>query len=131
MIKIERNPIPPLSLAIEAKKKDGIYNKPDVIQQLREDSNDKCYICELGGLSDPEEYVGTIIDENEHVKVHNVVIEERAVMTAKLIQNCFEKRNTGIREAACQYRINRLADEMNFLYKTLERVQKKPEFTAL
>ncbi len=126
MIKIERNPIPPLSLAIEAKKKDGIYNKPDVIQQLREDSNDKCYICELGGLSDPEDMLEQSY-ENEHVKVHNVVIEERAVMTAKLIQNCFEKRNTGIREAACQYRINRLADEMNFLYKTLEKYRKNPE----
>lgn len=177
MIKIERNPIPPLSLAIEAKKKDGIYNKPDVIQQLKEDSNDKCYICELGGLSDPEvehlrphhgrkiqervfdwnnlfyvcphcnnlkketKYDDKIIDccvenpedmleqsyENEHVKVHNVVLEERAVMTAELIQNCFEKRNTGIREAACQYRINCLADEMNFLYKTLEKYRKNPE----
>ena len=54
MIKIDRNPIPPPSLAIEAQKTKGSYNKPDVIQQLKEDSNDKCYICELGGLSDPE-----------------------------------------------------------------------------
>ena len=54
MIKIERNPVPPPSLAVEAKKANGVYNKPDVVQQLKKDSNDKCYICELGGLSDPE-----------------------------------------------------------------------------
>lgn len=34
-------------------------------------------------------------------------------------QNCFEKRNTGIREAACQHRIERLAEAINILYKTL------------
>lgn len=54
MIKIERNPIPPSSLAVESQKPNGVYNMPDVIQRLKEDSNDKCYICELGGLSDPE-----------------------------------------------------------------------------
>lgn len=65
--------------------------------------------------------------ESKDVSVHNRVPEERAVMTAALIQDCFEKRNTGIREAACQYRINRLADEMNVLYKTLEKHKKDPE----
>lgn len=126
MIKIDRNPIPPPSLAIEAQKPKGSYNKPDVIQQLKEDSKDKCYICELGGLSDPETMIEQCY-ENGHVSVHNRVPEERAVMTAALIQDCFEKRNTGIREAACQYRINRLADEMNVLYKTLEKHKKDPE----
>ena len=38
MVKIDRNPIPPVSLAIEKQKAHGIYNKPDVIQQLKEDS---------------------------------------------------------------------------------------------
>lgn len=65
--------------------------------------------------------------EKGHVKVHNIVAEERAVMTAELIQECFEKRNTGIREAACQYRIDRLADEMNVLYKTLAKYKREPE----
>ncbi|MGM9927608.1 MAG: hypothetical protein ACI35P_06615 [Bacillus sp. (in: firmicutes)] len=177
MIKIERNPIPPPSLTVEAQKANGVYNKPDVIQRLKEDSNDKCYICELGGLSDPEvehlrphhgrkipervfdwnnlfyvcphcnnlkkeaKYDDKIIDccvedpedmleqcyENGHVRVHNIVSEERAVMTAELIQNCFEKCNTGIREAACQHRIDRLADEMNVLYKILEKHKREPE----
>ena len=177
MIKIERNPVPPPSLAVEAKKANGVYNKPDVIQQLKKDSNDKCYICELGGLSDPEvehlrphhgrkipervfdwnnlfyacphcnnlkkeaKYDDKIIDccmedpenmieqcyENGQVKVRNIVTDDKAIMTAELIQECFEKRNTGIREAACQYRIERLAEEMNILYKTLEKYKEEPE----
>ena len=54
MVKIDRNPIPPPSLAIEKQKVNGDYNKADVIQQLKEDSHGKCYLCELGSLSDPE-----------------------------------------------------------------------------
>lgn len=145
MIKIKRNPIPPSSLAIEEKKANGVYNKPDVIQQLKEDSHDKCYICELKGLSDPEvehlrphhgrkkaervfdwnnlfyacphcnnlkkeaKYDDKIIDccvddpeemleqcyESGHVSVHSIVDEECAVMTAELIQECFEKQTQG------------------------------------
>ena len=37
MIKIERNPIPPSSLAVEEQKAKGDYNKPDVIQRLKAD----------------------------------------------------------------------------------------------
>ena len=49
MVKIERNPVPPPSLAVEKQKATGVYNKSDVILRLKEDSHDKCYICELGG----------------------------------------------------------------------------------
>ena len=177
MVKIDRNPTAPLSLAVEKQKANGVYNKADVIQQLKEDSNDKCYICELKGLSDPEvehlkphhgrkiaervfdwnnlfyvcphcnnlkkeaKYDDKIIDccvddpekmleqsyEKGHVIVHNIVDEESAIMTAELIQDCFEKRNTGIREAACQYRIDRLAESMSILYKTLANHKEHPE----
>lgn len=177
MIKIKRSPVPPPSLAIEMQKKNGIYNKPDVIEKLKEDSYDKCYICELKGLSDPEvehlkphhgrtmpervfdwnnlfyvcshcnnikkeaKYDDKIIDccaddpeekleqcyEDGHVKVHNIVDEECAIMTAELIQECFEKRNTGIREIACQYRIKKLAESMNILYKTLDNYKRYPQ----
>ena len=77
-------------------------------------------------VEDPEDMIEQCY-ENGHVNVHNIVDEECAIMTAELIQDCFEKRNTGIREAACQHRINRLSDEMNVLYKTLERHKKDPE----
>lgn len=46
VIKIKKNPILPKSLAIEAQKTNGYYNEPDVIKQLKDDSNDKCYIQE-------------------------------------------------------------------------------------
>lgn len=35
--------------------------------------------------------------EKGHVNVLNIVDDESAVMTAELVQECFEKRNTGIR----------------------------------
>ena len=177
MVKIDRNPVPPPSLAIEKQKANGSYNKSDVVRQLKEDSHDKCYICELKGLSDPEvehlhphhgrqiaervfdwnnlfyvcphcnnlkredKYNEKIIDccvvdpeevleksyENGHVKVHSIENEENSIMTAELIQECFEKRNTGIREAACQYRIDYLAETMNVLYKALEKHKKYPK----
>lgn len=107
MIKIKRSPVPPPSLAVEKQKVNGIYNKPDVIKQLKEDSHDKCY--------------------DGHVDVHSIVETESAAMTAELIQECFEKRNTGIREAACQHRIDRLAEAMNVLYKTLENHKEHPD----
>lgn len=177
MVKIDRHSVPPSSLDVERQKAHGLYNMTDVIQQLRTDSHDKCYICELKGLSDPEvehlrphhdrkivervfdwnnlfyvcphcnnlkkeeKYDDKIIDccvddpeemleqcyEKGHVKIHNIINEECAIMTAELIQECFEKCNTGIREAACKYRIDRLAESMDVLYKTLEKYKKNPE----
>lgn len=177
MVKIERTPEPPESLEKEAKKAFGSYNQSDVIQQLKEDFADKCYICELKGLPDPEvehlrphnnrsltdrvfdwnnlfyacphcnnikkaeKYTDKILNCCEidpedfldhdfvkgHVRVHNRTQDENATMTADLITNCFEKRNTGIREAACQYRINELSKDMNILYKILLKYKKNPE----
>ena len=69
--------------------------------------------------------------EEGHVNVHNIVDEERAIMTADLIQECFEKRNTGIREAACQHRIECLANEMNVLYKILENIRKIQNYCVI
>lgn len=47
MVKIERSFPAPKSLAEEAKKASGRYDKQDVIQQLEKDFNNKCYICEM------------------------------------------------------------------------------------
>ena len=81
------------------------------LQNIKKESkyDDKIIDC---CKEDPEKMLEQCYEEG-HVNVYNTVNEERAIMTAELIQECFEKRNTGIREAACQYRINRLADEMN------------------
>lgn len=177
MVKIDRTPEPPASLAIEAAKANGSYRERDVIRQLKEDSNDKCYLCELQELSDPQvehlkphhnckikdrvfdwnnlfyacphcnnlkkdkKYDDKILDccamdpetvldhvfMNGHVEVHNKTEDEKVIMTADLIQNCFEKKNTGIREAACQHRVNKLSETMNVLYKTLKQYKDNPD----
>lgn len=54
MVKVERSFPAPSSLAEEAQKKNGSYEKEDVVEQLKEDFHNKCYICELKGLQDPQ-----------------------------------------------------------------------------
>lgn len=53
MVKIERSFPAPDSLAEEAKKVNGKYDKPDVIERLKKDFHNKCYICEMKELQDP------------------------------------------------------------------------------
>lgn len=54
MVKTQRTFPEPASLAQEKKKANGEYNKEDVVKQLREIFHDKCYICELKNLQDPQ-----------------------------------------------------------------------------
>lgn len=54
MVKVERTFPAPKSLAVEAEKANGSYSEPDVIEQLRKDFHNKCYICELKDLRDPQ-----------------------------------------------------------------------------
>lgn len=54
MIKIERSFPAPSSLAAEAAKNNGSYEKPDVVERLKADFHNKCYICELKELQDPQ-----------------------------------------------------------------------------
>lgn len=54
MVKIERTPAPPPSLAIEKEKASGSYSEPDVHQQLKQDFNNKCYLCEIDELQSVE-----------------------------------------------------------------------------
>lgn len=178
MVKIERTPTPPASLAVESQKENGSYGKPDVIAQLKEDFHGKCYICELDDLTDiqvehllphysrsirervfdwnnlfyscphcnsikkeskydgkilnccvedPEKYLNHCFSA-QAVSITPVdgIVDEKAVMTADLIQNCFEKRNTGIRVVGCDARFTRLADTMNKLYATLGNYKRDP-----
>ncbi len=53
MIKVERSFPAPASLAEEAKKSNGKYDRLDVIERLKKDFHNKCYICELKDLQDP------------------------------------------------------------------------------
>jgi len=177
MVKIERTLTPPASLAVEARKAHGSYSEMDVVMQLKKDFHDKCYICELKNLSDPEvehlkphynrkrkelvfdwknlfyscrhcnlikaapKYDDKILDccttdpelvldhlyQDGHVEIHSKSDSEEAKMTADLIQTCFELKNTGIREAACQYRINELAETMGIFFKVLKKYKENPE----
>ena len=54
MVKVERTFPAPASLEMESKKKNGSYEKKDVIEQLKTDFHNKCYICEMKKLQDPE-----------------------------------------------------------------------------
>lgn len=53
MVKIERSFPAPKSLAQEAGKANGKYDKSDVIERLKKDFHNKCYICEMKDLQDP------------------------------------------------------------------------------
>lgn len=53
MVKVKRSFPAPESLAEEEKKAAGRYDKPDVIERLKEDFHNKCYICEMKELQDP------------------------------------------------------------------------------
>lgn len=54
MVKVERSSPAPASLAVEKTKANGSYNEPDVVETLVRDFNNKCYICELDQLQDPQ-----------------------------------------------------------------------------
>lgn len=54
MIKVERSFPAPESLVIEAKKINGSYEKSDVVERLIKDFYNKCYICGMDKLQDPQ-----------------------------------------------------------------------------
>ncbi len=53
MVKVDRSFPAPESLAEEAKKVTGRYDRQDVIERLKKDFHNKCYICEMKELQDP------------------------------------------------------------------------------
>lgn len=63
MVKVERAPVAPLSLATErAKANSRNYRNADVVTQLAHDFHRKCYLCEIGPVQDPEV---------EHLRAHH------------------------------------------------------------
>lgn len=167
MVKIQRTLPAPASLAVEADKPSGSYREPDVIEQLRKDFHDKCYLCGIKKLQDPEvehllphkngkyperkfdwnnlflscghcnsiknqtKYDGGILDccaqDPEEVidfrfREGNVDVvakegaDEKAQLTVVLLQEVFNKKNTGMRVYKCETRLRELNKEMNVLY---------------
>lgn len=177
MVKVDRSFPAPKSLAIEAKKVSGSYSQPDVIDQLKKDFHNKCYICELKDLQDPEvehllphkngkyperkfdwnnlfwscghcnkvknqsQYDAGIIDcckqdpeefitftlkgDNVHIAAKNKNDPE-AVLTAALVQEVFNIKNTGMRIYKSEMRFLELNKEMNILYDNLQEMKRKP-----
>ena len=80
MVKIVRSFPAPVSLQEEAKKKGGSYEKNDVVEQLKKDFHNKCYICEMDKLQDPQvEHLlphknGKYLDRN-HILAVNILTE--------------------------------------------------------
>lgn len=177
MIKIERTSTAPASLAHEATLENGSYNREDVVTQLREDFHNKCYICEIQPVQDPEvehlfphkgrsikervfdwnnlffscghcngmknqsKYDNGIldcckVDPEKYIKFSYIdggveisKIESYPLvdLTVELLDEVYNKKNTGIRTSACQTRVDELSREMNILYKSLQRYQLNPQ----
>ena len=173
MIKIERSYPAPASLAIEKRKASGSYSMPDVVEALKRDFNNKCYICEMGDLQDPQiehrlphhngkdrdrkfdwdnlfwscvhcnnvksnkKYDEGIIDcckVNPEGLILLSVSGGKVTVTAKcnaeddeirntvmLLDEVFNKDNTGMRTVKTQERYNLLQKEMNRLYDNLSK----------
>ncbi|MCD8013564.1 MAG: hypothetical protein LUG99_10370 [Lachnospiraceae bacterium] len=178
MVKVERTFPAPASLAEEEKKANGSYREPDVIERLYRDFHNKCYICEIGNLQDPQvehllphqngryperkfdwnnlflscghcnsvknqrKYDVGIIDcckedpEEQiwfrlHEKETQVSAKDgenaQAVLTAQLVTEVFNQRNTGLRTRASAQRLHELTLEMDKFYAALEEVTEYPE----
>jgi len=175
MVKVERSfPAPP-SLVREARKKSGSYKCPDVIEQLEKDFHNKCYLCEISPVQDPEvehllpheggkyrdrmfdwenlfwscghcnsiknnaAYRNGILnccktDPEEHIRFElldgNVVITARNEtepligITVQLLDEVYNKKNTGMRTVASQVRMDELCLEMDTLFQMLDRYHK-------
>lgn len=74
---------------------------------------------------DPETVMNQVLQDG-HVLVKPLVDNESVNLTAELLTNCFELRNTGIRIRECDTRFKELQRTMNLLYKTLEQHRRKP-----
>lgn len=178
MVKVERSMPAPDSLNLEKMKVNGSYAKPDVVERLKQDFHNKCYICELDNLQDPQvehlrphfdgkyknlkfdwnnlfwscahcngvknqrKYDDHIIDcckvdpetkiyfrlhdGNTDVQAINPE-DEDATMTAELVTEVFNLKNSGMRVYKSDMRFSELNREMSKLYSALEELSVEPQ----
>lgn len=178
MVKVERSMPAPDSLNLEKMKVNGSYAKPDVVERLKQDFHNKCYICELDNLQDPQvehlrphfdgkykdlkfdwnnlfwscahcngvknqrKYDDHIIDcckvdpetkiyfrlhdGNTDVQAINPE-DEDATMTAELVTEVFNLKNSGMRVYKSDMRFGELNREMSKLYSALEELSVEPQ----
>lgn len=91
-------------------------------------------------IKNQSQYHGTILDccnvdpeavmqeelLNGHVSVTPTSASQEAIMTARLLTECFEKKNTGIRTLESTTRVKALTCTMNTLYKALSKYRESP-----
>ena len=79
---------------------------------------------------DPEEYLILSLEEDT-VTVHIFAsCNQKVFLTVELIYEVFNLKNTGIRLAACEARIENLQIEMGKLYSALDEYRKNPDSTS-
>lgn len=178
MVKVERSFPAPESLAIEAQKASGSYEKEDVVERLKKDFHNKCYICEIDKLQDPQvehllphkngkyperkfnwnnlfwscghcngvknqdKYDVGILDccitdpeEVIYFRLEDGKIQveakdkdnTQASLTAELIMEVFNKKNTAMRVYKSDLRYKELNQEMNKLYDAIAELQGNPD----
>lgn len=70
-------------------------------------------------VDDPEEFLEFYcVEDDIHVSSKGGDLE-KAILTAELLTDVFNKRNTGIREHQCRIRCKELKKEMQLLYNTI------------
>lgn len=75
---------------------------------------------------DPEQYIIFFLKENDvYVKEKNEK-DKQAVLTAQLVDEVFNLKNTGMRKIKSDIRIKELQIEMNILYKKLQEYKQNP-----
>lgn len=162
---------------IEAQKINGSYREADVIKWLSEDFHEKCYICEMKGISDPqveyllphkngiyeerkfdwnnlfwaclhcngvknkdkydtgiidcckedpEKYINFIFEKGKATAYAKDVHHKQSVLTAELVDEVFNDNRTGLMDYRAQFRMKKLNEEMNCLYRNLEQLRENP-----
>lgn len=75
---------------------------------------------------DPEKYLHFCIRDNDVIVDVPDSDNDMPKRTAKLINETFSLKNTGMRTYTCDERLRLLQKEMNLLYKQLEKMHKNP-----
>ena len=88
--------------------------------------NQACYETDVVDCcrTDPEQILEQQLDKSGHVCVQPRIDTPEAIVTARLLTECFERRNTGIREIECQTRADELKAELAVLYKQLGQLRR-------
>ncbi len=76
---------------------------------------------------DPEKELNFSLNDNDISVTAIDSQNSQAVLTATLIYETFNLRNTGIRVAACANRMKSLMESMNVLYRELDKYKKSPD----